>query len=175
MVFLINPFTPSHLLAIPSSRYPPISFFMGLGLARRHKYWGPLFLSLRLSFSPSWSSMPPPSTPPFFLSLNWVFTFLKAVPLPKPMLERNNERKHRKPRCMDSNWPVPCLSQPKESVVCGCGLPSFVPGNRVIYLTQAEPTELYTYQSIPSCLNNNTDWCFRFSGSFFTLHKFEKR
>lgn len=50
---------------------------------------------------------------------------------------------------MDSNWPRPCVSQPEESVVCGCGPQSFVPGKRVIYLTQAEPTELCTYQSVP--------------------------
>lgn len=102
---------------------------------------------------------------PSFLSLDWVFAFLKGSPCQKLMSERNNEGRLVWEKTQEAKMyglQLACtllksVSQPEESVVCGCGPPRFLPGNRVIYLTQTEPAELNTYQSIPTCQNNNTD------------------
>lgn len=102
---------------------------------------------------------------PSFLSLDWVFVFLKGSPCQKLMSERNNEGRLVWEKTQEAKMyglQLACtllksVSQPEESVVCGCGPPRFLPGNRVIYLTRTEPAELNTYQSIPICQNNNTD------------------
>lgn len=112
-VSFISPSTPCSS-SLPPLFLQPHSLWV---LGWRHRNGGQLFLSPSLKFSFSWYSLCfffffffSPSFPP---SLSWgmgvhVF-FLKA--LPKLMSHWNNEsrfeRKHRKPRCVDCNGPVP--------------------------------------------------------------------
>lgn len=91
MVFLINPFTPSHLLPILRPCNIPLNpILYGFGVLL-----GVTNIEARCFLLPVsvFHCLDLPHLPFLFLSLDWVFTFLNGEPLPKLALDRNNEEK----------------------------------------------------------------------------------
>lgn len=159
MVVFISPSPPS----LPRSLLQPHSLWVsGVGGCEASQKLRPtlplsLFIFLFLALPPFFF-LPPsllPSSTPFLGTGRSRFLNgggnCQSTCQRETMREGWFERKHRKPWCMDSNWPVPCLrvrASQMNSVVCGCGPPCFIPGDGGIYLTQTEHTQKHSHRML---------------------------